>query len=402
MAKFAKILLISLVIFSLISFSSLADPEAVPSSGSCFGIWNTYSQIFKTGFATSQVEIYNWADAAYTPTFVTVGFGFDMLPDLTYEVKYTITSRNDTKFNWIDSSRGKPVATYLDKNISLTSQSYDFYLDNLVEFSDGLAITTQINSAGAQSSWNAEFSSFLVSKKQLTDKMIYITFSPDVTALNQNNRSYQLLFQGLNIYYDPNDISAETLSQLAEQTELLRDLGVKVDSVNTSITDLDTTVQNGIKDVNSKIDNVGEDVADNLANKEKEEGSAAQEDAMKDADEQASELNEADEVGKLDVVGKLTQFWNVFSSTETATSFTFPGATNPFTGSVLWYERNVDLSVWLNNSFVKMLLSVVRLITSLGLLWWVFKLYYDMINAVLNKDSERSIIQVVLGMNPFK
>lgn len=400
MAKFKKIIIVFLSVLLLIpSFSVFADETTVPSMQSVYGIWNKFSMTFTDTVGSNKESIINWADASNTPTNITVGFKFDMLPRVTYEVQYHFHSDNGQRYNWIGGERGAPVAVYSDLNISINQSSlYSHYEEILLNSKNLIASSTYINSSASAASYDVSFQTFLKSDTELSDSFKYITFFPELTAVDPDDKSFQITFQRLNIYYDPDDISGATLEALDDQIAELKEMGVKLDAINTNITNVG-------KDVSGKLDKVDQSIKDlpnQMAQLDKDEGNKAQNDAMDKADDQAGELNDSDQVGGLDIIGKLTDFWSLFSSTDVATSITFPGATNPFTGDVMWEEAEVDFSPWLNNTFIKYLLVVARLFISLGLLWWLIKLYYDLINSVLNKDAERSPIQVVLGLNPFK
>lgn len=406
MAKFKKVLILFLGILLLIpSFSAFADDVNVPSTFYTFGIWNKYQVTFTDSANTDpSISLINSANAEYTPTNFLIGFDVPLIDDITYSFEYSLHSNNPTRYNFLAE---QPTASW--SKVSLyDGVAYDT-VNNLVSSSDNkLACYTELISSTAHASYDATFLSYIESDTfETTDPMnkVYINFTPEVTLTDASDRRYWISFHAMKVYYDDGEITEEELESLHEMIGLLKALGISVDLSNEKLDDVSAKlddVQNSINDVKDSVDNVGEDVAENIGKLEKDEGNKAQNDAMDKADDQADDLNDADAVGGLNIVGKLTDFWNLFSSTNVATSITFPAATNPFTGDILWEEAEIDFSPWLNNTFVKYLLQVARLFISLGLLWWLIKLYYDLINSVLNKDAERSPIQVVLGLNPFK
>ena len=399
MAKLKKVLLIFLIVLLLLpSFSTFADDVNIPSTFYTFGIWNQYEVTFTDGTnQDSSVTLINSASAQNTPTNFLIGFDVPLIEDITYSFEYSINSDNPTRYNFLAE---EPTASW-SHVILYDGVSYDT-VNNLVSSDDNkLACYTELTSSAAQSSKTATFRSYIESDTFETNdpsNKVYINFTPEVTLTDASDRRYWVTFDALRVYYDNGELNEETLKSLQEMIDKLDALGIKVDLSNEKL----DHISSKLDDVQSSIDNVGEDVAENLANKDKEEGNKAQNEAMDKAEDQADDLSDSDEVGKLDVIGKISDFWGMLNSTDVATSITFPGATNPFTGDVMWEETEIDLSPWLNNAFIKYMLQLVRVVFSLGLLWWVFKLYYDMVDSVLNKNAERSLMQVVLHMNPFK
>lgn len=406
MEKLKRFSLIILAFLFLIpSFFVFADDVNVPSTFYTFGIWNQYQVTFTNAAnQDSSVTLINSANAEYTPTNFMLGFDVPLIQNITYSFEYSIHSDNPTRYNFLAE---QPTASW-SHVILYDGVTYDA-VNNLVNSNNNkLSCYTEIVSSQAQSSRTASFISYIESDTFETKdpaNKVYINFTPDVTQTDSSDRRYWLTFTALKVYYDNGQLNEEELKSLQEMIDKLDALGVKVDLSNEKLDDISgklDNLENSINDVKDSVDNVGEDVADNIGKLEKDEGNKAQNDAMDEANDQAGDLNDSDAVGGLDIVGKLSDFWSLFSSTDIATSITFPSATNPFTGDVLWDEAEIDFSPWLNNTFVKYLLHVARLFISLGLLWWLIKLYYDLINSVLNKDAERSPIQVVLGLNPFK
>lgn len=98
MAKFKKIIVIFLCTLLLIpAFSVSADQTNVPSMQSVYGIWNKFSITFTDTLGSNQESIINWADSSNTPTNITVGFNFDMLPVslMKYSIISILTMVND-------------------------------------------------------------------------------------------------------------------------------------------------------------------------------------------------------------------------------------------------------------------------------------------------------------------
>lgn len=406
MEKLKKILLIFLIVLLLLpSFTVFADEVNVPSTFYTFGIWNKYETTFTDGTnQDASVTLINNASAENTPTNFLIGFDVPLIEDITYSFEYSINSDNPTRYNFLAE---QPTASW-SHVILYDGVSYNT-VNNLVSSPDNkLACYTEITSSTAQASKTASFISYIESDTFETKdpaNKVYINFTPEVTLTDASDRRYWVTFSALKVYYDDGELNEETLKSLQEMIDKLEALGIKVDLSNEKLDHISSKlddVQDSIDDVKDSVDNVGEDVAENLGNMEKDEGNKAQDQAGKDADKMLGDLSDSDEVGGLDIVGKIKKFWDMLSSTATSDSITFPSASNPFTGDLFWEEQSVDFSPWLNNVYVGYILKVARLLTSLGLLWWILKLYYSLLNSVLNKDSERSPIQVVLGLNPFK
>lgn len=464
MAKAQKLgIIILCCFFILASLPSYAETTVLTNHAQGFAIWNFWDIVGSMN-ASGEISAVSWADATNTPTFFTCAFKFPMIANLYYQIEYSIDSNTETTYDWMPAEeQSRPLAVYSINNpiediplLGIDVSHSDLYSDMMNTFYNPdqlIASSTEIISSTAQAPRGATFCTTLMPTQNINDEWTFLTFKPHADVVDSSNKSYNLTMSGVRVYYNSAEVGAATLNQLSQFEKDLELQGIQIELINTQVQQLSGDVKAGFAEVESqintatgtitdevyaqaeatraeviaqgeatqeainsaadqahsdsvaeqeKLDNVGEDVAENIAEQDKLAGNEAQQDILDGAADQENQLNNSDEVGKLGVVEKISDFWGMLNTTEVATSIRFPGANNPFTGDTLWEEQTIDLTPWLTNPFIKYMLQLVRVIFSLGMLWWVLRLYYDALDAILNKNAERSIMQVVLHLNPFK
>ena len=90
-----------------------------------------------------------------------------------------------------------------------------------------------------------------------------------------------------------------------------------------------------------------------------------------------------------DVKTSFTDFFGAISSNNVATSITLPAAHMPsFAGGVqLWEEQEIDFSPWLSNSFISMIITVVKILSSIWMLYVCVAYVWNMLQEALGHDK---------------
>lgn len=400
MAK-SKKPIIALILTFLCLFSSLpayADEVNIPSPFYTFGIWNKYEVTFTdSANQDSSVSLINSANAEYTPTNMLLGFDVPLIENITYSFEYSINSDNPTRYNFLAE---QPTASWSHINL-YDGVTYDT-LDNLVNSTENkLACFTEIISSIPQASRIASFRSYIESDTYETkdpQNMVYINFTPDVVDTDATDRRYWVTFSALKVYYDNGELTEENLKALQEMIDYLESLGIAVEISNEKLDDISSKldgVKDSVEDVKDSVDNVGEDVAENIANKDKEEAGKTDKE-VSSITEQFKDFEYS--IDFKDIQNVYSSLWTALSSTNTRKSITIEGFA--FKGNTLWEETTVDFSEWLSNPYVSLLISFVQILIAIRLIVWVVEFWYVLIQFFVG-NWDGSMSDILYKYNPF-
>ncbi len=157
--------------------------------------------------------------------------------------------------------------------------------------------------------------------------------------------------------------------------ELLEDISGKLDSIDDSIYSGNQKLDN----IQNSIDNAPGGEYDFIENKKGE--------SKDDEDEAQNMLDNLLPIE--DVKTSFTDFFSAISSNNVATSITLPAAHMPsFAGGVqLWEEQEIDFSPWLSNSFISTIITVVKILSSIWMLYVCVAYVWNMLQEALGHDK---------------
>lgn len=415
--------------FSIVSFAANVPVEYNAQS---LTVWNVWSVKTTQNFAGT-TSVVNWADAKDTETDVTVAFNFPMLPYLAYSITFDIQSDNDTRYEWF--GRGTPIGTYVSSE-GLLKEKYSEFAEAVYSSQRALGCKVTQTNSSASGTQNGlyRFEAVIMSTVELDDNWWKaISLAPQVTKYNEAERSFKMSMSGVTIYYDSETAGGATLEQIADNKQAIEKLGIKVDTINSNIGNLSKQLDTSIKNVQSQVSAEGQETRADIAAARQEAAKQAEEtkntinengnkvnESIKDLPNQQekieqghieegnknkddnqskfnNELGEADGLSNVDVSQYFKLLWDNISSEEVATSFTFPKA--EIFGFTLWDAVEVDFSPWLNDTYISALLNLVKLVLSIGLVFFIVRFYSALITAILNPNSEKSVFDVLFDFN---
>lgn len=373
------------------------------------------------------------------------GFAFHMLPGLIYSLEYDLFSVNGLQYG-VSKTYGFAASL---RDYEFESTYYNDIMEYMANTERHIACVPEYgrfnNTMHVKLNLQSTFeSSFL-------DHRIVCPFNLTTdTPYTGNPDAFGLRLSSVTIAYLTSSVEQGIFEQIQDNARELEELGWKVDTV---INGIDTTnqklddVKDAINENGKKLDNidddlnnlnnsvmagtarladeldkqnqtlkeeseklqediknVGKDTADAIADKEKEAEEDAKGQASDDVDKAVGDLNKADAVSNLDFVGKINSFYKLFSSENVCTTITFPACDFDFLGRHVhfWDEQKLDFRPFLQNKHIAYLISLVRLFSTIGLLFFLMRFYYRLMNSFLNKNSDESPMDVLFAFNPFR
>lgn len=163
----------------------------------------------------------------------------------------------------------------------------------------------------------------------------------------------------------------------------------KLDGINDSINSGNEKLD-GIKDSidsgNKKLDGI-QNSLDNAPNNEYDWIEDKKGESKEDEDEAQEALNNLLPIE--DIKASFMDFFGAVSSNNVATSITLPAAHMPsFAGGVqLWKEQKIDFSPWLNNSYISTIITVVKILSSIWMLYICVSYVWNMLQEALGHDK---------------
>lgn len=157
------------------------------------------------------------------------------------------------------------------------------------------------------------------------------------------------------------------------------------DSINSGNQKLDG-INDSIDSGNEKLDGI-KDSLDNAPNNEYDYIENKKGESKEDEDEAQDALNNLLPIE--DIKTSFMDFFGAISSNNVAKSITLPAARMPsFAGGVqLWQEQQIDFSPWLNNSYISTIITVVKILSSIWMLYVCVSYVWNMLQEALGHDK---------------
>lgn len=428
MATFRKIAICALCAFCALALSvpSFAAQIPVDYYAQTLIVWNEWSVEQNQTTTGSNTPVINWADASGTDTLVTVGVNFPMLPLLPYQLNFTITTDNDTKYDWF--TLGNSIGSYVSTSAILDYESLPAE-KQFVNLSQAMFGSNHPLSVKCSLDGSALQSVYYFTATMMTDQTISedywkcITLRPKATSWNNYDKSFRLTLKNVTLYYDSEVSQNLTLGQVQDNAKQLEQLGLQVSIVNDRLDNLSTQVTteiNGVRDQLTSSTNALSNQLDELHKQNEQAAQQAHEDAQNAPqheyeyiDGKDKELdNDVDDLElKVDLTAgygtlkdSLSNFWKFLSSTDTQSSFYIKpfSVTLPSIGTLTFWEGgNVDFSQWLYNDYwMYRLIWLSKVLSGLFLLSWAFHFIFE-VSDYLMGNSKKSFAQIMFGFNPF-
>lgn len=459
MAKnFLVFFVVILLVFSL-ALPCSAEKVEVEHYTNFFAIWNP-AYVEYTETVENSVSLVNWANSEYTDTFITVGFTFPMLPYLEYQCDFTITQENGTLIDWFkhDYCVGSYVLQDSIYNHDFSAVGDSVKFGEIVCDKNHLLGTQMTYKSAVHAEKTIDFSVLLKSSVTLDyDYLKCVTFEVSPKMYIDDDRAYRMQLNGVTIYYNPAEIGTSAITQMENNAEQIRSLGVKVDTVDTKIDGLSTTITNGLSSVKDQVkdgcdavkDKVGEmqtaltteaqntqnaikdssdkahqdsqntqnaikdssntahedagktqdaikDLPGQINDIEKDEGNKASADANNELGGITSDLSGKD-IDSKNWIAKFTDFWNVMGSTNVATTIQLPQF--EVFGYVFWDAQTVDLAPFFE--YCAPLVKLVKFLLTLSVLWAMLRYFYNCVQFALG-TSDLTLSSTIFSFNPFK